>query len=391
MLLASRWRVSPAVVALGLGLAMGRSGLGLIQPQLAEEGGQVETVCQAALLTSLFCVGLRLQAPFVWSRWRVPVRLATLSLPVGCLLAAAAAKALFDVSVMQSLLIASVLAPTDGVLAADAAGGPVETSEADTTPPSALAAEGAFTSALAVPAVALVLAFMGLESRDSESIGWLTLGTLWVTLGGIAAGAAIGAGMSRWIALLDFERQTDMLEVLMVFTTAALAYGAAEAIHTSGFLAVVAAGLALAHGGRWGTRRRKRPPAPGVLKIAARVERAAVLCVVMLVGAMSPDMDFRFRALAFAAILLGFIRPLAVRLGLSVLAPVTPHRKQIEWIGVRGAASLYCLAFAIDHGLGGRFAHQLAGITLLVMAGSILAHGLTASPLRTASPGALSS
>ena len=80
-----------------------------------------------------------------------------------------------------------------------------------------------------------------------------------------------------------------------------------------------------------------------------------------------------------------------MRLGLSVLAPATPHRKQIEWIGVRGAASLYCLAFALDHGLGGRFGHQLVGITLLVMAGSILAHGLTTSSVRTTSPGALSS
>ena len=391
MLLASRWRVSPAVLALGLGFAMGRPGLGLIQPQLTEEGGQVEAVCQIALLTSLFCLSLRLQAPFVWSRWRLPAGLATLSLPVTCLLAAAAAKALFDVSIMQSLLIASVLAPTDGVLAADAAGGSVETREADSAAPAALAVEGAFSSALAVPAVALVLGFMGLESKDSGSIGWLALGTLWTMLGGIAAGAAIGAGMSRWIALLDFDRQTDILEILMVFTTAALAYGGAEALHTSGFLAVVAAGLALAHGGRWGTRRRKRALAPRAIKIAARVERVAVLCVVVLVGAMSPEMDFRFRALAFAAILLVLIRPLAVRLGLSVLAPATPHRKQIEWIGVRGAASLYCLAFALDHGLGGRFGHQLVGITLLVMAGSILAHGLTTSSVRTTSPGALSS
>ena len=391
MLLASRWRVSPAVVALGLGFALGRPGLGLIEPQLTEEGGQVETLCQIALLISLFCLSLRLQAPFVWSLWRVPVRLTALSLPVACLLAAAAAKALFELSIMQSLLIAAVLAPTDGVLAADAAGGLVESSEAQAIAPAALAAEGAFSSALAVPAVALVLGFMGLESKDSGSIGWLALGTAWTTVGGIAAGAAIGAGMSRCIALLDFDRQTDMLEILVVFSTAALAYGGAEAIHTSGFLAVAAAGLALAHGGRWGTRKRKRALAPRVVKIAARLERAAALGVVMLVGALTPDMDLRFRALVFAAILLAFSRPLAVRLGLGVLAAPTPQRKQIEWIGVRGAASLYCLAFAIDHGLGSRFGHQLAGITLLVMAGSILAHGLIASPVRTASPGALSS
>ncbi len=391
MLLASRWRVSPAVLALGLGLVIGRPGMALIQPQLSEDGAQVETVCQVALLTSLFCASLRLQAPFEWARWRVPVRLSTLSLLSGWALSAAAAKALFDVSILQALLIATVLAPTDAVLALEAAGGVAEAVDSEFTAANALAAEGAFGSALAVPAVAFVLALMGLESKDTGSIGWLSLATLWAVAGGVAAGAAIGAGMSRWITLLDFDRQTDMLETLVVFATAALAYGAAEAIHTSGFLAVVAAGLALAHGGRLRSRRRKRAVAPRVLKIAARVERAAALCVVVLLGAMSPDMDFRFRVLVFAALLLAVVRPIAVRIGVSVLAPATPYRKQLEWIGVRGTASLYCLAFAMDHGLGARFGHQLAGITLLVVAGSIIAHGLSASPVQTASPGALSS
>jgi NhaP-type Na+/H+ or K+/H+ antiporter len=391
MVLGSRWRVSPALLALGLGLGIGRPGLALIQPQLTDDGGQVETVCQIALLTSLFCVSLRLQAPFEWSRWRVPVRLSTLSLLAGTALTAAAAKALFDVSILQALLIASVLAPTDAVLAADAAGGAAEVADAEFTPPNALAAEGAFSSGLAVPAVAFVLGLMGLESKDSGSIGWLALGGLWAIGGGIAAGAAIGTGMSRWIALLDFDRQTDIFEILVVFTTAALAYGGAEAIHTSGFLAVVAAGLALAHGGRLNSRRRKRAIAPRVLKIAARMERAAALSVVVLLGAMSPEMDFRFKVLVFAGILLALVRPLAVRLGVSVLGPATPHRKQLEWIGVRGAAVLYCLAFAMNHGLGGPFGHELSGITLLVVAGSIIAHALTASPVHTASPGALSS
>src|SRR5215831_6790840 len=113
MLLSSRWRVSPAVLALGLGLAVGRPGLGLIQPQLAEDGGQVETLCQIALLTSLFCVGLRLQAPFEWTRWRVAAGLSTLTLLVTWSLAAAAAKALFDVTILQAVLIATVLAPID--------------------------------------------------------------------------------------------------------------------------------------------------------------------------------------------------------------------------------------------------------------------------------------
>src|SRR5581483_8467034 len=95
------------------------------------------------------------------------------------------------------------------------------------------------------------------------------------------------------------------------------AYGAAEAIHTNGLLAVTAAGLALSHGGRWRSKRRPRALAPRVLKIAARIERAAALCVVVLIGAMSPEMDFHFRVLAFAAIMLALIRPIAVRLGVG--------------------------------------------------------------------------
>jgi sodium/hydrogen antiporter len=391
MLLASRWRVSPALLALGLGLTLGRPGLALIQPQLSEDGGQVETVCEIVLLTSLFCVSLRLPAPFEWSRWRAPLRLSTLSLLSAWALAAAAAKALFDVSVLQALLIASVLAPTDAVLAADAAGGMTEASDSESHAANVLAAEGAFSSGLAVPAVVAVLGLMGLESKDSGSVGWLGLLAVWSAAGAVAAGAAIGAGMSRWIALLDFDRQADFLEILFIFTTGALAYGAAEAIHTNGFLAVIAAGLALSHGGHWRTMRRKRALAPRALKVAARIEHAAALGAVVLVGALSPEMDFHFRVLAFAAILLALIRPIAVRLGLGTAGLTTTCRKQLEWVGVRGAASLYCLAFAMNHGLGARFGHELAGITLMVVAGSILAHGLTASPMHTASPGALSS
>ncbi len=385
----ARWRVSPAVLALGVGIAIGPPGLAVVQPQLMEDGAQIQAVCEIALLVSLFCVGLRLQAPFEWRSWRLPVRLSTVGLMTTWVLAAAAAKVLFDLTVVEALLIGCILAPTDAVLAADVQV-PADT-EQDGSAASALAAEGAFSSGLAVPAAIFVLGLMGLEDKSSTSAGWLTLEALWAAVGGIAAGAAVGMGMSRWIALLDFDRQTDLLETLVVFASAALAYAGAEAIHTSGFLAVISAGLALGHGGRWRSRRMRRALAPRVLKIAWRAERLAALSAVVLLGAMAPEMDFRFRVLVFAVILLALLRPLAVRLGLSALAANAAQRKPLEWIGVRGAASLYCLVFAIDHGLSAPFAHQLAGIVLLVIAGSIVAHGVTASPLRRASPGALSS
>jgi NhaP-type Na+/H+ or K+/H+ antiporter len=90
-------------------------------------------------------------------------------------------------------------------------------------------------------------------------------------------------------------------------------------------------------------------------------------------------------------LLLGFIRPLAVRLGLGRWRPdgqalSVAQRKPIEWLGVRGAAALYCLIFAINR-VGAPLARELAGIVLLVIAGSIVARSLAATPVQRPSPG----
>lgn len=387
MLTSARWRMTPGLAALALGIAIGRPGFRIIEPDVLEDGGTIESVCAVVLLISLFCVGLRLQVPLDWHRWRVPLRLAALTMPVTVLLAAAAAKVMFNVSFLSALLLGGILAPTDAVLSTQLS----ETNEVPDEAKSAfaLAAEGAFSSGLAPAAVVLVLGLMGLDDRSTGSLS-LVAGAVWATFGAAVAGWLIGAGLARWIALLDFDRQTQLLEVLVVFATAALAYGAAEAIHTSGFLAVLAAGLALSRGGGLKSTRRRRTLAPQVLQIASRVERVTALSVIVLLGAMGSEMDFRVSALLFALLLLALVRPLAVRLGLNIPAIATAQRRSLEWAGVRGAASLYCLAFAIDHGLSAPLARQLAGVTLLVMAGSIVVHAVTVTPVHKPSAGAVS-
>lgn len=388
---AARWpsgprsglRPGPAVLALALGFGIGRAGLRLVQPQLLEDGGPIEFLSELALLLCLFCVGLRLQAPFVWSRWRIPVRLATLSMLATLILGAAAAMLLFGVNFLEALLLASILAPTDPVLGSDAV--------ADTPAAEPYALGGSLSGGLAVAVVVLVLGLMGVEDKTSTSFGMLVLGALWSVGGGIVIGWLIGLGMARWIALMDFDRQTDILETIVVFSTAVLAFVGAEAVHSSGVFAVFAAGLALCHGGRLRAPVRRRPLAPRVLKIAGRVEKLSALAVVVLLGVVSAEMDLGLKVAAFAIIFLGLVRPLAVRLGLSGLVAATPQRRCLEWAGIRGAASFYCLVFAIDHGLAAPLAHELAGIALVVIAGSIVVYGATASPMQSASPGALSS
>ena len=75
------------------------------------------------------------------------------------------------------------------------------------------------------------------------------------------------------------------------------------------------------------------------------------------------------------------IRPAATLLALSRVPLSRPQRAFIAWFGVRGVGSIYYLAYALSHGVSGPEARILADITLVVVAGSIVLHGLSATPL----------
>jgi NhaP-type Na+/H+ or K+/H+ antiporter len=347
-----------------------------------EDGALIETLSEIALLTCLFCLGLRLRMPLEWRTWRIPLRLSLLTTLATVALAAAAAHLMFDMSLAESLLLGAVIAPTDSVLAA-------EGSHPDTEQDSSfiLCAESGFNNGLAAALVLWVLGMMGLSDSDSAALGSISLVALWAVAGGLVVGSLIGAGMARWIKLLDPERQADFLEEAMVFATAALAYGGAMAIRTDGFLAVFAAGMALSHGGRLRRPLRNRPLMPRVLRIAARIERYSWLVIAVLLGALVASIEYKWWMLVFAAVLILIIRPFAVRLGLGGVAMPEAQWRGVAWFTARGVASLYCLTFSINHGLSTPYARQLAGVTLVVMVTSIIASAISGLPLSRPSPG----
>src|SRR4051812_1437621 len=358
-------------------------GLRLLRPQLLEDGALIETVSEIVLLTCLFCLGLRLRLPIDWRTWRIPLRLATLTTLATVGLAAAAAHLMFDMSLAESLLLGAIIAPTDSVLASDVGSHP-ETEQ--DSPAFILSAESGINNGLASALVMLVLGLMGLSDSDYGALSSASVLGLWSVAGGVVAGGLIGAGMARWIKLLDPERQADFLEEAMVFATGALAYGAAVAIRTDGFLAVLAAGMALSHGGRLRRPLRNRPLMPRVLRISARIERYAWLIVLVLLGTLVASIDYKWWMLGFAAVLILIIRPLAVRLGLGGVNMPEAQWRGVAWFTARGVASLYCLAFAINQGLSAPFARQLAGVTLVVMVASIIVNAISGLPLSRPTP-----
>jgi len=75
------------------------------------------------------------------------------------------------------------------------------------------------------------------------------------------------------------------------------------------------------------------------------------------------------------------VRPVAVYVGLLGTPVKGSQRRLMGWFGIRGIGSLYYLLYAINHDIERALAHQLLSITLAVIVASVVAHGVSVTPL----------
>ena len=182
-------------------------------------------------------------------------------------------------------------------------------------------------------------------------------------------------------------------------------YGAALLAHAYGFLAVFAAGLALrrvershtgaepapevrslareGHKSELATHPRHAPAymAEAVLASNERAERLLEVGLVLLLGLMLSPEHFRLDHLWFVLVLFLVIRPAAVLAGLPGIRTTRQERLLLSWFGIRGIGSIYYLMYAIARGMPEDIGSRLIAIVFSVIAVSILAHGISVTPL----------
>ena len=187
----------------------------------------------------------------------------------------------------------------------------------------------------------------------------------------------------------------------------ACSYGTALLLHTYGFLAVFAAGLALrkieastvgheqapdevvaaaAAEGRGDEIATDPETAPAymtqaVLGFTEQLERIGEVAVVLLVGTMISVNAIPGTALWFVPLLLLVIRPVAAGMGMIGSTTTWLQRAFIGWFGIRGIGSIYYLMYAIVHGVSDETARLLTGLTLAAVATSVVVHGVSVTPL----------
>ena len=121
--------------------------------------------------------------------------------------------------------------------------------------------------------------------------------------------------------------------------------------------------------------------AKAVLMFNEQLERLGEVAMVIAVGILLPTVATVQPGILLAAAVFIVIRPAAALLALAGSALSAGQRGYIGWFGVRGVGSIYYLTFALTHGLAGSEARLLADATLVVVAASIIVHGISVTPL----------
>lgn len=412
-----RLPVSTAILYMLLGMGFGPLGLGLLRIDVPEASPWLERLTEFAVIVSLFVGGLKLRL-----HWRSPAWTAAYLLagPVmlACILGVALLGRLFlGLDTASALLLGALLAPTDPVLA-----GTVSVNDAADHDRMryGLSGEAGLNDGMAFPFVVLALLWAGHGGPGPWIGGWALHRLVWAVPAALLLGYLLGRSIGRLaVWLRSRHRDTAAPSDFLALALIALSYVGAEAIGAWGFLAVFAAGVGLRNAEIEVVRESPHPevepseetegaaPHPPAENLVAAnvdeeamkepavaagtlvaealsfgdtVERLLEILLVVLVG-VSLALHWDARAVPLALVLMFVLRPLASRLFLAA-APISGvQRWLMGWFGIRGIGSLYYLSHALNHGVSGTAAADVAGLVLSAVAISILGHGVTAQPL----------
>src|SRR4051794_289028 len=326
----------PALVAfLGLGMLLGSDGPGGISFDDAELARQVGVV---SLVAILYEGGLSTS----WRRLRhvaLPATLlATLGVAVTAAVTGAAAHLLFDLTWPEAFLLGSVVSSTD----AAAVFATLRHTRLRRGLARTLEAESGGNDPVAI---ALTLGLIAWIEEPGYGIGDLATLMLRQIGLGLLVGIVVGA-VAMWV----FARIPQTIAAFVPVAsaaTAAIAFGAADAVHGSGFLSVYLVGLAVGS-----TPSRYRGQLVTFHEGVAYVAQVALFIVLGLLVFPGRLPHVALASLGLTAALILVARPAAVWLSTAFLRFSQRERVLLGWAGLRGAVPIVLATFVLSSHLG---------------------------------------
>jgi sodium/hydrogen antiporter len=364
--------VTTAMVFVVVGVLVGP--LVIDEVTAAPAGESVRVLAEATLAVVLFADASRIKTRLLRREYAVPLRLLGVGLPLTIAMGAVLAALLFDeLNVIEAIVLAILLAPTDAALG-----------EAVVTEPrlpsrirQGLNVESGLNDGICVPLLLIALAGAEVEDKTAsgqhairivaEQIGYGILGGL---AAGLAAAVIVAAAYPRDLI------SDSWLQVIPV-AGAGLAYGIAAALGGSGFIAAFVAGAIFGalvnHESEQASRLNEE--LGGLLGGITFLFFGAVL--------LGPALKHvSWQIAVYAVLSLTLVRMLPVAVAMIGSRARMPTVGFLGWFGPRGLASIVFAVIVVKEAhLPG--APTILTTTYVTIGLSVLAHGITAAPLAT--------
>jgi cell volume regulation protein A len=329
-----RLRVPGLVLVIGLGMALGSDGLGLLP---FDDYALAKTVGVVALAAILFEGGLAAGFREIRPVLRPALSLALVGTTLTAVLTGLAASWLLDLSLLEGLLLGSILAATDGAaIFAILRGSTLRRRVART-----LEGEAGLNDPVAV---LLVIGFSTWITTDGYNLVDMA-GSFAVELSvGAVAGLAVGVA---GVALLKrVPLTTAGLYPVASTALAAVAFGAGDALHGSGFLAVYLAGLTL--GSAELAEREAMQAFHDGLAWVAQLAMFLTLGLLVFPDALGP---VALQGTVLAVLAAVVARPLAAFVATTGAGFSVRERAVLGWAGLRGAVPVVLATFPVLEGV----------------------------------------
>jgi cell volume regulation protein A len=339
-LLAGRLRIPGLVLFLGIGMLVGSDGLGLILFGHSPGDNELaQTVGIIALALILFEGGLAAGFGEIRPVLGSAISLALLGTLLTALVTGLAAAWLLDIGLVEGLLVGAIVSATDGAaIFALLRGSTLKRRLART-----LEGEAGMNDPVAV---LLVLGFI--EWIRLPDYGVLDMSLLFAQQLGIGAvvGSLVGWGAIK--AFRGVNLATGGLYPVASLAVVAVAFGAADVLHGSGFLAVYLAGLAMGS--------TALPARQTVSAFHDGLAWLAQLAMFLTLGLLVNPADLAPIALkgtALALVLVFVARPMAVVAATARASLSMADRAVLGWAGLRGAVPVVLALFPVLAGIDG--------------------------------------
>jgi sodium/hydrogen antiporter len=362
--------VTAAMVFVVGGMLVSDELLGWLDPSI--ESNTVRWVAEATLAAVLFSDASRIDVSVLRREYVVPLRLLAIGLPLTIVAGALAGVAVLgELALIEAVLLAIVLAPTDAALGQAVVSDPRVPSRIR----QGLNVESGLNDGICVPLLLVAIAIAEAEEGATgggaafklllEEIGYGCVGGV---VAGLAAAAVIRVGVPRGLV--------DPIWVQVVpVAGAAFAYGLAVWLHGSGFIAAFVGGAV------FGALRREvggevslfLEEAGGLLGAVTFILFGAVMLLPML------D-DLSAEVVVYALLSLTLVRMVPVVLAMLGSGARRPTVAFLGWFGPRGLASIvFAVILVEDADLANE--SVLLNTIFLTIGLSVILHGVTATPL----------